>query len=83
MTLPVSCVGGDRQPQSLLPGAGTSGTALALRAAGTNGIRDGLLCREALAAAGAILTWAVGAGAWGLSGGIHRVSPLVESKTPV
>src|ERR1700712_5334577 len=79
MTLPVSCVKGDRQPQSLLPGAGTFGTALALRAPAANGIRDGLLYRTTLAAAAAALAWAVGAGAWGLGGGVHGVSPLVES----
>ena len=76
-------VAGDRQPQSLFPRAGASRTALALRAAGTNGIRGGLLYREALAAAGAALARAVSAGAWRLGGGIHRVSPLIESVMPV
>lgn len=71
------------QLPSLLSRAGTSGAALALRAAGTNGIWDGRLFRKTLTAAAAVLPGAIGECAWGLSGGIHCVSPLGESKTPV
>jgi hypothetical protein len=80
--LPLS-FSGEWQQHGSPPFAGTCGAALALRAAGAGGSRRGLLRAGSLAAAGAALTRAVFAVAYGLVRGIHRISPWVESEMPV